>query len=126
MSNPGDRLLVKRIYDPAEAADGQRVLVDRLWPRGITKERAALSLWLKDIAPSNELRNWFHSDRQQWQEFQRRYRAELDANGESVQQLLDLMASGRVTLLYAANDAERNHAVVLADYITGVGRTGRR
>jgi uncharacterized protein YeaO (DUF488 family) len=119
-------LLVKRIYDPAEAADGQRVLVDRLWPRGITKERAALSLWLKDIAPSNELRNWFHSDRQQWQEFQRRYRAELDANGESVQQLLDLMASGRVTLLYAANDAERNHAVVLADYITGVGRTGRR
>jgi uncharacterized protein YeaO (DUF488 family) len=109
-------LRIKRIYEPASRDDGQRVLVDRVWPRGVTKEAAALDLWLKEIAPSTALRKWFGHDPARWVEFRRRYGAELDANA-AVKQLRELMRKGRVTLLYSARDAEHNQAVALMDYL---------
>ena len=108
---------LKRAYDPPAASDGARILVDRLWPRGLRKDAAALTAWLKDIAPSPELRKWFSHDPARWAEFSRRYRAELSANGEAVAQLRAYMKSGPVTLLYAAHDAEHNHARVLAEHL---------
>ena len=108
---------VKRVYAPPAADDGKRILVDRIWPRGLTKTEAALTLWLKDIAPSAALRKWFGHDQARWPEFQRRYRAELDANQESVDRLRGLLRTGRATLLYGARDEEHNNALVLADYV---------
>ncbi len=108
---------VKRIYDTPDREDGVRVLVDRLWPRGARKEAAKLTLWLKDIAPTPELRRWFGHDPARFAEFSRRYRAELAANNGAVSRMDDLMKAGPVTLLYAAHDAEHNHAIVLADYL---------
>lgn len=111
--------LVKRVYDDPAPADGYRVLVDRLWPRGVTKERAALDLWAKDAAPSTELRQWFHAHPDQFAEFARRYRAELDAN-PAAGQLRDLAREHpTVTLLHSVRDAEQNHARVLADHLAG-------
>jgi uncharacterized protein YeaO (DUF488 family) len=110
-------LRIKRVYEPAADGDGQRVLVDGVWPRGMTKQDAALDLWLKEIAPSTGLRKWFGHDPQRWQEFQRRYRAELAENEPAVAQLLTLLKAGPVTLLYGARDVAHNQAVVLADYI---------
>jgi uncharacterized protein YeaO (DUF488 family) len=117
MSDLADNIRVKRIYDPASADDGARVLVDRLWPRGVRKQSAGLSLWLKDIAPSTELRQWFGHDPERWQEFGRRYRAELHHNDAAVEQLRDILRLGQATLLYGAHDAMHNHALVLADYM---------
>jgi uncharacterized protein YeaO (DUF488 family) len=108
---------VKRIYDPPDAKDGARVLVDGLWPRGARKEEARLTLWLKDIAPSAGLRRWFGHEPARFAEFSRRYRAELGANKGAVNRMKDLMKAGRVTLLYAAHDEEHNNARVLADYL---------
>ena len=110
-------LMVKRIYEPPAADDGQRVLVDRIWPRGVSKEEAALALWLKEIAPSDELRKWFGHEAARWTEFQKRYRAELDGNGEAVAQLRGLLRHGKVTLLYGAHDEAHNNAVALAGYL---------
>jgi uncharacterized protein YeaO (DUF488 family) len=110
---------LKRIYEPPAADDGARVLVDRVWPRGVTKEAAELTLWAKDVAPSNELRKWFGHEVPRWLEFQRRYRAEIDANGAALQPIRDLAKRGRVTLLFGAHDEEHNQAVVLADYLRG-------
>jgi len=110
-------LHIKRVYDPPDEGDGIRVLVDRLWPRGLRKERAAVTLWLKEIAPSTELRKWFGHDPGRWTEFSRRYRDELGRNDEVVEKLVALLAHGRVTLLYAAHDTEHNQAVVLVDYL---------
>jgi uncharacterized protein YeaO (DUF488 family) len=121
MSGPSGKLQIKRIYDPADEADGTRVLVDRIWPRGMTKERAAVDLWLKDIAPSPDLRKWFGHDPKRWPQFQSRYRAELDRN-TAVGQLLDLVMKGKVTLLYAAHDVSHNHAVVLIEYMAALSR----
>lgn len=112
-------LIIKRIYDPPAKADGQRVLIDRIWPRGVSKDAAALTLWLKEIAPTTALRQWFHHDPTLWDEFRARYRAELDANPEPVAQLQELMRRGDVTLLYSARDREHNQAQVLADYMRG-------
>lgn len=117
MPDAAHDIRVKRIYDPEAGDDGARVLIDRLWPRGVRKEAAGLALWLREIAPSPELREWFGHDPARFDEFSRRYRAELDANAEAVGRIRDLLRSGRVTLLYAAHDAEHNHAVVLADYL---------
>jgi uncharacterized protein YeaO (DUF488 family) len=100
------------------------VLVDRLWPRGVRKEAAALTLWLKEIAPSSELRTWFGHDPSRWEEFSRRYRAELRTN-KSVEELGSLLAQGTVTLLYGAHDERHNQAVVLADYIRDHAKHGR-
>ena len=108
---------IKRIYEPAAKGDGIRVLVDRVWPRGVTKEKAALDLWLKEIAPSTELRKWFGHDPGRWDEFRMRYRKELDENDEAVGQLNALIAKGPVTLLYSARDAEHNQAAALLDYL---------
>ncbi|MET3792301.1 DUF488 domain-containing protein [Aquamicrobium terrae] len=110
-------LVVKRVYEPAADGDGQRVLVDRLWPRGVKKEDARLDLWLKDIAPSDDLRNWFGHDPERWTEFQKRYRAELKDKDEAVAELRGLMAKGKVTLLFAAHDEQHNNAVALAAYL---------
>jgi len=108
---------LKRIYDPYAGSDGKRVLVDRLWPRGIKKEAARLDLWLKDIAPSDALRKWFAHDPSRWQEFKKRYRKELEDRQELIS---DLRAEARrktVTLLFSAKDTERNNAVALKEII---------
>jgi uncharacterized protein YeaO (DUF488 family) len=116
MATPID-IRTKRIYDPPDAADGVRVLVDRLWPRGMRKETAVLTLWLKDIAPSPALRQWFGHDPARWPEFTRRYRAQLAANPDSLASLGELARTGRVTLLYGVRDRVHNHARVLADVL---------
>jgi uncharacterized protein YeaO (DUF488 family) len=126
MARASHDVRIKRIYDPIDPEGGTRVLVDRLWPRGVRKQTAALALWLKDIAPSTALRQWFNHDPARWQEFRRRYRAELDSNQEAVAQLRHLVAHGRVTLLYGAHDELHNHAVLLAEYMREDGaRAGR-
>lgn len=107
----------KRIYEAPEPEDGTRILVDRLWPRGVSKEEAQLEDWMKDIAPSDELREWFDHDPDRWDEFRERYRDELDDRPERVQDLLEYARSGTLTLLYAATDKEHNNADVLADYL---------
>jgi uncharacterized protein YeaO (DUF488 family) len=104
---------LKRVYDQPSPDDGLRILVERLWPRGLTKKRAAVDLWLKDVAPSPELRKWFAHDPAKWAEFQRRYRAELRRNKDAVKLLKEKIKAGTVTFLYAARDEERNSAVVL-------------
>ncbi len=119
------KLAIKRIYEPTSADDGARVLVDRIWPRGVSKQTAALTLWLKDIAPSTELRKWFAHDPKRWDEFCRRYRSELDANPEPVVQLKSLLKSGPVTLLYGAQDTTHNQAQALADYLRQPARKRR-
>ena len=111
------RLTVKRIYEMPDAADGFRVLVERLWARGLTKEKAAVDLWLKDVAPRPDLRKWYGHEPARWPEFQLRYRAELAANPGPVAVLLEHLAEGPVTLLYSARDTERNSAQVLREVL---------
>ena len=106
---------IKRVYQEASHEDGKRILVDRLWPRGLTKEKASVDLWLKDIAPSTELRKWFAHDPSKWDEFKQRYLDELKANSEAVQVLKDELKKGPVTLVYAAKDEEHNDALVLQE-----------
>ncbi len=110
-------IVIKRIYEPAAATDGYRVLVDRLWPRGLAKSAAQLDDWLKDVAPSPELRHWFGHDPARFSAFEQRYRAELDEN-PAVATLLERAAAGRLTLLYGARDETHNQARVLAAYLT--------
>ena len=112
------KIHVRRVYDKPEAGDGVRVLVDRLWPRGLRKETAAVDHWFRELAPSTELRRWFGHDPDRWEEFRRRYAAELDRRPEILEPLLELLRkSPRVTLLYAAKDEEHNNAVALAHYL---------
>ncbi len=114
-------LKIKRAYDPPSSKDGKRVLIDRLWPRGLKKEDARIEEWLKDLAPSTDLRKWFGHEPARWAGFQQRYRDELDGNGEAVGQLRALLGKGRVTLLYGAHDEMHNNAVALADYLRETG-----
>ena len=108
----------KRIYDEPSPEDGFRVLVDRLWPRGVSRERAALDLWLKEVAPSTELRTWFHANTGAFDEFAERYRAELKTN-PAVDELRRLGATNKtVTLLYGVRDAQHNHARVLTEFLS--------
>ena len=109
---------LKRIYEQPDATDGERVLVDRLWPRGLTKERARVDLWLKEIAPSTELRKWFGHDPAKWAEFKRRYRAELKENKEQIGRLKAEVRKGPVTLLFGAKDEQHNEAVVLLELLS--------
>jgi uncharacterized protein YeaO (DUF488 family) len=104
---------LKRVYEAPSATDGLRVLVDRLWPRGLTKERAAVDLWLKDLAPSTELRKWFGHDPTKWKQFQQRYRKELRAGNDAIGLLREKCEQGTITLLYGAKDKEHNEALVL-------------
>jgi uncharacterized protein YeaO (DUF488 family) len=110
---------IKRAYDAPAKTDGSRILVERLWPRGIKKEKLKLDHWLKETAPSTELRQWFNHDPDKWAEFQRRYRAELDTNAEAWQPILDLAKSGQVTLLFSSHDSEHNNVVALRTYLEG-------
>ncbi|HEY2910464.1 MAG TPA: DUF488 domain-containing protein [Gemmataceae bacterium] len=110
---------VKRVYDKPSRKDGMRILVDRLWPRGLTKERAAVALWLKDLAPSTELRKWFGHDPAKWKQFQIRYRQELREKKGSLRSLKQKSEEGTVTLLYGARDEEHNEALVLKKILNG-------
>lgn len=106
-------MAIKRIYEEPSAGDGRRILVDRVWPRGMSKERAALADWMPEVGPSNELRKWFGHEPERWEEFERRYRAELATN-EAFHGLAEIAAAEPVTLLYSARDTDRNQAIVLA------------
>lgn len=109
---------MKRVYEKPSPEDGKRILIDRLWPRGLTKEKAKIDIWLKDIAPSTELREWFGHDPAKWPEFQRRYQEELEANKTIVDQLRKEINAGPATLVYSAKDELHNDAVVLKDFLT--------
>jgi uncharacterized protein YeaO (DUF488 family) len=113
--NPAIRL--KRAYDEPAPDDGVRILVERLWPRGLTKGRAKIDFWLKDVSPSPELRKWYAHDPAKWAEFQKRYRAELAENKSAIQELRAKCDSGTVTFVYAARDEERNSALILKDFL---------
>ncbi len=115
-------ILLKRAYEPFSAGDGFRILVDRLWPRGIAKDTAHIDLWLKEIAPSTALRQWFGHDPARWQEFRRRYREELQHNPEAVAQIVAHLRPGTVTLVYGAKDEQHNQAVVLKEYLEALGK----
>jgi uncharacterized protein YeaO (DUF488 family) len=108
---------IKRVYDTPSPDDGKRILIDRLWPRGLTKEKAKIDLWLKDIAPSAGLRKWFGHDPEKWPEFQKRYRKELEANEGTVALLREELQHGPVTLVFGAKDEAHNDAVVLKAYL---------
>lgn len=108
---------MKRAYEAVSPEDGARFLVDRLWPRGVSKEKLQIEAWLKDVAPSTELRKWFGHDPAKWNEFQRRYGAELQSKRETWQPLLDAAHQGTVTLVYGAKDSEHNDAVVLKAFL---------
>jgi uncharacterized protein YeaO (DUF488 family) len=107
------RIQIKRVYEEPSRADGVRILVDRLWPRGLSKEKARVDIWLKEIAPTTELRKWFNHDPKKWTEFQTRYRRELKSNAAVVATLKEKVAEVPVTLVYGARDEEHNEAVVL-------------
>lgn len=108
---------VKRVYDPPSSDDGLRILVDRLWPRGLSKASVKLDEWIKEIAPSNELRQWFGHDESKWEEFQQRYFKELDSHSDLIEQLLQKSHTGKLTLLFAAKDEEHNNAVALKNHL---------
>ena len=110
---PTMNILIKRVYEEPDADDGTRILVDRLWPRGLSKEKARVDLWLKDVAPSTNLRKWFAHDPAKWTEFQARYREELKKRKEQITLLRQEAAKGTITLLYGARDQQHNEAVVL-------------
>src|SRR5947209_18645026 len=110
---------IKRAYDAPDESDGKRILVDRLWPRGVSKERAQIHEWAKDIAPSAELRKWFCHDIEQWPEFQKRYEEELTQNKAALQKILQEARQGTVTLIYGSKDEEHNQAVLLQKFLAG-------
>jgi len=108
---------IKRVYANPDAEDGVRILVDRLWPRGMSREKAHIDLWLKEIAPSTELRKWFGHDPARWEVFRDRYLLEIRDNSAPVAQILKMMRNGTVTLVYGARDVEHNEAAVLLDFL---------
>ena len=115
---PAGNVRLKRAYEPPAAEDGTRILIDRLWPRGVSKAHAALDQWMKDIAPSTELRKWFGHDPSRWEEFRRRYAEELHRSVD-LSQLRSLAQQGHVTLVYSAHDEAHNDAIVLRDVLLG-------
>ncbi len=117
---------IKRVYEPAERGDGERILVDRLWPRGLSKRAAAVDEWMKDLGPSHELRKWFGHDPRRWSEFRRRYEAELRTQRDPLMAIARKATRGPVTLLFGARDPEHNQAVVLKGVIERLQRTRTR
>ncbi|HVC18890.1 MAG TPA: DUF488 family protein [Vicinamibacterales bacterium] len=115
---------VKRAYDPVSRADGRRFLVERLWPRGLTKEKLRLDDWLKEVGPTTELRKWFSHDPEKWNEFRRRYVRELESRPDAWRPILSAARRGAVTLVYSSHDEQHNNAVVLQAYL--VAKQGRR
>ncbi len=114
-------LSTKRIYDAPDSRDGYRVLVDRLWPRGISKERAHVDEWLREAGPSDELRKWFHQSPEKWEEFKECYRKELSGKKDLFDKIVSKSKRGRVTLLYSYHDPEHNQAKVIKEYLEGDG-----
>jgi uncharacterized protein YeaO (DUF488 family) len=114
-----NNIRLKRAYEPATPLDGPRILIDRLWPRGVTKDAAAIDEWVKEIAPSTALRKWFGHDPARWQEFRRRYAAEIRERPEELRNLRTRARRGLITLVYSAHDEEHNDAVVLRDVLLG-------
>lgn len=110
---------LKRAYDEPSPEDGVRILVERLWPRGVSKERAALDRWAKELAPSPELRKWYGHDPEKWEEFRRRYRRELEGKEEALAELGELAGRERVTFVFASRETERNSAVLLREHVVG-------
>ena len=110
---------LKRAYDPPERSDGYRVLIDRIWPRGVTKNDLEVDAWLKEVAPSTELRKWFGHDPKKWDEFRRRYARELEPHAAALDQLVARARAGHVTLVFAAKDIEHSNAVALREYLEG-------
>lgn len=108
---------LKRVYDPPANSDGRRILVDRIWPRGITKADLQIDAWLKDLAPSTELRKWFGHDPAKWDEFRKRYAGELEQRSEALEELVEKARAGRVTLVFSAKDTEHNNAVALKEHL---------
>ena len=117
---------IKKVREPAAASDGERFLVDRLWPRGVRKEALVLDGWLKKVAPSDSLRRWFNHDPAKWKQFQRRYRTELDSEPEVLPPLLEAAKKGDITLLFSAHDAEHNNAVVLKAWLEDKLKSGMK
>jgi uncharacterized protein YeaO (DUF488 family) len=115
--NPVSTIKVKRAYHPPAKSDGVRVLVDRLWPRGVSKTAARIDLWLKEIAPSDALRKWFGHEPSRWNEFRKRYFSELETHPAAVAQLKDIARKEKVTLVYAAKDDRHNNAIALKEYL---------
>jgi uncharacterized protein YeaO (DUF488 family) len=116
------KIQLKRAYDTPDKADGVRILVERLWPRGLTKEKAKVDLWLKEVAPSNELRKWYDHKIERWAQFRLRYGTELKGNKQAVAALLKEVSAGDVTFVYAASDIAHNSAVVLKAFIETVSK----
>ena len=114
-----ERIQIKRVYEPPAKTDGFRVLVDRVWPRGLTKSDAAVDLWMKDVAPSTQLRKWFNHDPARWKVFQEKYRAELRQRNSELDELRAHAAKRRLTLVYSAKDTEHNQALALLDVLIG-------
>ncbi len=110
-------LKIKRVYEPYDKNDGSRILVDRLWARGLTKEKAKIDVWLKDIAPSPDLRKWFGHDPAKWEEFKERYFMELKNKTDLIKAITDKLEEGTVTLVYGAKDEKHNDAVALKEYL---------
>jgi uncharacterized protein YeaO (DUF488 family) len=110
-------LQIKRVYEQRSRTDGQRILVDRVWPRGISKAKLGDAVWLKDVAPSTKLRKWFNHRPERWKQFRTRYAAELNRNSDTIKKLRAMCARGAVTLLYSARDVEHNQALALAEYL---------
>lgn len=114
------KLKIKRVYDSPAKDDGMRVLVDRLWPRALSKQKAKVDVWLKDIAPSTELRKWFAHDPKKWDEFIKKYQMELDKNSEQIAILKEYLEQGPVTLVYGARDDVRNEALVIKQLLSAI------
>ena len=114
------RLSIKRVYEPVGDSDGRRILVDRIWPRGLTKEKASVDLWLKDVAPSTELRKWYGHDAEKWAEFRERYMHELRLAPDALDRLRREIAGGPSTLVFAAHDAARSNAAVLVEALGAI------
>ncbi len=121
-----NQIRVKRVYEPASPDDGIRILVDRLWPRGLSKDKCPLGAWLKDVAPSDELRKWFSHKESRWDGFQKRYHAELDSRSDLWKPLIEKARKGKVTLLFGARDEEHNNAVALKNYLEKRAGLGKR
>ena len=117
VTNQRDRISLKRAYDSASRTDGTRFLVERLWPRGVSKAKLHVDDWLKEVGPSTELRRWFGHDPEKWSEFRRRYFRELDSRPEAWQPIVSAARRGRVTLVYSSHDTQHNNAVALQEYV---------
>ncbi|WP_294953842.1 DUF488 domain-containing protein [Sulfurovum sp.] len=111
---------IKRVYEEPSKADGQRVLVDRLWPRGLSREKAQVDIWMKEISPSDELRHWYGHDPRKWSEFKEKYAVELDANQSNVEKLLSIIQAETVTFLYSSKEQKLNNAVALKEYFESI------